>query len=457
MNLRQRLANALFGDIIRTTLAETVKVIDDRYWTPVTTAGATYLDLPWAEHRQNLDDCLSEWRTNPLAFRVTHLMSDFVIGSGMAVKSKDAAIQAFIEAFWNHPQNRIAERLTRWCDELTRTGELFLVLSRNPADRMSYVREMPALLIDKIETDPNDRERELHYHETTGDPEGRWWLSEQHPDAAQSDQVMLHFAVNRPAGATRGTPDLLPILRWLRRYQDWVEDRARLNKYRATFLWHCTISNPAPGELERKRAQYAKSPTPGSILISDQNEAWEAKNPQINADEAESDGKALRLMVAAGAGIPLHFLGEGESATKATAAEMGQPTYKHYKSRQVFFAQMILTLVESAIRRALVVAPTGQGADLGLTYELEEVTREDTETLASSAAQIVGALAMMRNYQWIDDETAARLALKFAGELLTPAQVRDIMRRARTPAIVGQASSPPNGGPLTPSATKEPQ
>ncbi len=165
------------------------------------------------------------------------------------------------------------------------SGRLFIALSRNPADGMSYVREIPALLVDDIELDADDMERELRYHQLTNDMAGRWWLAAAHPRAAEADQVVLHFAVNRPAGAARGLPDLLPILRWLRRYQDWVEDRARLNKYRSAFLWHCQVTNPAPGELERKRAQYAKAPTPGSILVTDQNEQWQAVHAQLDADD----------------------------------------------------------------------------------------------------------------------------------------------------------------------------
>ena len=431
MHIRQRLADALFGDLIRARLAEAVKVVDDaaggpRYWTPLNAPASAALDLPWAEQRQLLDDCLAEWRANPLAFRITHLMSDFVVGSGVRVKSDRPEVQAFLERFWHHPYNRLAERLPRWCDELTRSGELFLVLSRNPGDRMSYVRELPASLIDRVETDPEDYEREWRYRQAASDPEGRWWLSPQHPDADQSPQVMLHFAVNRPAGATRGLPDLAPILKWLRRYQDWVEDRARLNKYRSAFLWHCQINSPAPGELERKRAQYARAPSPGSLLITDQNENWRAIHPQIAADEAEADGKAIRLMVAAGAGVPLHFLGEGESATRATAAEMGQPTYRHYQARQVYFGALLMTVARTAVQRAL--ALPGE-YDLGLSVQVEDLTREDNESLARAAAQVVGALSTMRERGWIDDEHAAALALKFAGELLPPDELAGMMKK----------------------------
>ncbi len=48
---------------------------------------------------------------------------------------------------------------------------------------------------------------------------------------------MLHYAINRPVGALRGESDLAPLLRWLSRYAAWLEDRARLNRFRTAFLY----------------------------------------------------------------------------------------------------------------------------------------------------------------------------------------------------------------------------
>ncbi len=95
------------------------------------------------------------------------------------------------------------------CDELTRSGELFPVLSTNPLDGMSYVRSVPARQIDAIQTQDGDYETALVFHQV--DPRiqavGRDWVSFDNPDRAlvgASAQVMLHLAINRPVGATRG-------------------------------------------------------------------------------------------------------------------------------------------------------------------------------------------------------------------------------------------------------------
>ena len=283
-------------------------------------------------------------RTNPLAARLVAMTTDFVVGRGVRVEG-----HPFARTFWDHPMNAVHGRLHRWCSELSRAGELFLVLSRNHVTGMSYVREVPALQIDRVETDPDDLERETRYHQLTGEPEGRWWPAATDDDAPQ---VMLHYAINRPVGHVRGCSDLAQVLTWLDRYDLWLEDRVRINRYKGAYLWHVRIKSALPGQLEARRSQYARIPRSGSIIVTDANEEWKAVQPQIGADDVEADGKAIRMMIAAGAGVPLHFLAEGEGANRATAREMGTATFRHFQHRQFVFRQMLIDLVTVAARRA---------------------------------------------------------------------------------------------------------
>ena len=416
MDFRERMAERLFGDVIERRVQHAVKVIDDRWWRQF--GGDTGLqDRLRAEAQEGLSDSLSAWRDNPLARRIVALTADYVVGDGITIGSEVPAVADFIRRLWDHPQNRLGLRLYAWCDELTRAGELFLVLATNPGDGLSYIRATPAARIDRIEADPDDLERELRYHETvSGDPEGRWWASPHTADAAEP--VMCHFAINRPVGALRGEGDLVPLLPWLRRYREWLEDRVRVNRLRNSFLWQVRLRNATPDDLARKQMQYRQPPSPGSIIVSDENEEWAALSARLEASEAESDGKALRLLVAAGAGVPLHFLSEGESATKATAAEMGGPTLRHYRHRQLHFVGLLEELITLAARRAMAVGrlATPPHGDLRLTHVLPDLTREDNLQLAQALQTAVEALGALYDRGWIDEATARRLAYRFAGE-----------------------------------------
>ncbi len=168
----------------------------------------------------------------------------------------------------------------------------------------------------------------------------------------EPDQVMLHYSINRQVGEVRGRSDLAQVVAWLERYDLWLEDRVRINRYKGAYLWHVQVRGALPGHLEARRALYARIPQSGSIIVTDGNEEWRAIQPQIGADDVEADGKAIRLMIAAGVGVPLHFLAEGESANRATAREMGTATFRHFRHRQHVFAGILEDVVRWAARRA---------------------------------------------------------------------------------------------------------
>jgi hypothetical protein len=383
MPIRERLLDTLFSREVDRRVREAVRLATAE--SPWRSPGDPLQPgRPWHTVRGQLEKLATVCRANPLAARLVSMTTDFVIGSGATLGGDP--LPPFVHAYWHHPLNRLDGRVYRWCDELTRSGELFLVLSRNRADGMSYVREVPALLIDRIETDADDIEREVRYHQLTADVEGRWWpgrdsaaASAESADSNESDQIMLHYAVNRPVGEVRGMSDLAQILPWLERYDIWLEDRVRINRYKGAYLWQVRVENALPGQLEAKRAQYARVPAPGSIIVTDGHETWSAVQPQINADDVEADGRAIRLMIAAGAGVPLHFLAESESATRATAREMGTATYRHFAHRQHVFSRMVEDIIAIAAQRAGQPPP-------GVTVSFQSVLAEgDGQTTRSSS------------------------------------------------------------------------
>ena len=359
-----------FRSALETRVQQAVKVMDDEYWHNM--AGQPLIARPWYKVRDQLEDIFETCRENPLAQRIIGLTTDFVVGDTVTVTGGD-----YVHRFWEHPLNNMEARIYRWCDELTRSGELFIVLSTNPADGMAYVREISALQIDQIVLDQDDIEKEYRFHQLTSDVEGHWWPSAithveviprghqaQPPDAP--NQIMLHYTINKQVGDIRGVSDLAQILTWLNRYNMWLEDRVRINRYKGSYLWHVQVQNALPATLAAKKAQYSRPPKPGSIIVSDATETWTAVQPDINADRVEADGKALRLMIAAGSGIPLHFLGEGESATRATAREMGTATYRHFAHRQRVFSNIVEHVIRTACQRA------AQNPD-GLSVDFEPI------------------------------------------------------------------------------------
>ena len=435
---RERIARRLFDDVIEKAVlaAVTVRVDDSPGWDQ--NAGAGPHDRTWADLKGDLDDALEAWRKNFMVRRIVTLARTYAVGGGITISSKHRDVQRFLDTFWTHPKNHMDQRLGPMCDELIRSGELFTTLHTNKIDGMSYVRFVPASRIREIESDPNDYERELRYgqmQDTT--TELHWWISPEHPDAGRRGDVsspspippiMLHHAINRPIGATRGESDLATVLKWALRYSNWLEDRVRLNRTR-TRQAMLDIKIADDTQVQTKKYQLKQDdPVSAGIYIHGPGEESTLHQLNIQGDDAEPDGKALRLAIAAGSGTALHYMGEGADVNYATAKEMGEPTARFYAERQTHMVDLLTDVVTHAYKRYILVTRRSSPArdDLKLETSVTEVARADNQSLAEAAKNVVSALVEMRANGWIDDHTAIRLAFKFAGEMIDEEEIATI-------------------------------
>ena len=393
-------------------------------------SSGTDMDKPREQLAAEFTDALDAWRTNPLARRIISLIGAYVVGSGIRLRTERAELADYLSGFWAHRQNRMALRLLPWCEELARSGELFVALFVNPVDGMAYVRAISASRIVRIEVDPEDYESEQVFWEggTLGELDGRAWYAPDHPSAGEGP-VLLHYAVNRPVGAVRGESDLVPILPWLRRYTRWLEDRIRLNAGVRAFLWIVRAPSRVRAVLEEK---YRRPPEPGSVIIADEAETWEAVAPNLRAADAQADGRAIRWMVAAGGpGTALLDFGEGTDSSLATAKAMAEQRRRFLKQRQQYFGFVLADVAVSAFNRAValgkVAGPVATLADV--VVELPDIAPEDNQDLATAAAQMADALTSLAGLVGESGalkRAAVRLVLKFAGESVSEADVDEM-------------------------------
>jgi hypothetical protein len=439
LRLRERIRRAPFGDVIdeaarQAAAAVTVRVDDSPGWD---THQAGPVDRAYHELHQDIEDALEAWRKNFLIRRIVTLVRSYVVGNGITVTSPDPDVQSFIERFWQDPDNHLDTRLGPMCDELTRAGEVFPVLFTNRVDGMSYIRFIPASQIREIDTDADDYEKELRYGQMLPtSAELRWWYGPAHKYALGRARggrggtwqpLMLHFAVNRAIGAVRGEGDLTPILPWAKRYSEWLKDRVRLNRQRTRQgMLDITVADETMVEQKRQQLQRT-NPLEAGIYVHGSGEEVTMHGLNIDAKEAQDDGLALRLAIAAGANVGLHYLGEGEAVNYATAREMGEPTARFYQDRQTDLVGFLCQIVTVAYQRHEVTHGRPPPRRLELHAQALEVARADNQALASATASIVAAFVQMRDQGWIDDETAVRLAFKFAGENLGQEQIDGIL------------------------------
>jgi hypothetical protein len=368
------------------------------------------------------------------------------VGDAIRISSPNKNLQRFLAAFWNHPKNRMDLRLESMSDELSRAGDLFVALFRNPLDGMSYIRFVTKDRITKIETAENDWETELAYYEqqdpSTGSGcEPRKWLSPDHPSAVDSDAVMLHYAVNKPLGALLGESDLVTMIPWLQRYSRMLEDRVRLHWGMRAFLWMVTVPT---NKVREKQEQYRSAPESGSIVVKDESETWEAVTPQLRGADAEHDLKAVRQMMDAGSGYPPHWRGESGDANLATATAMQSPTERHLARRQKYFVFMLQDILYHAFQRSAQLKGRGalKGEDYGRLFSVSapDVSRSDNEALARAShdlsqafGQLTSDLAVTRSSTLA--KLVMQLVFKFAGEPQSEEVLTKILAEIQTAAV----------------------
>jgi len=394
-------------------------------------SAGTEMDKPYEQLAAEFTDALAAWRTNPLARRIISLIGAYVVGAGMRLRAERPELADYLGVFWGHRQNRMVLRLLPWCEELARSGELFIALFTNPVDGMVYVRAISASRIVRIEVDPEDYEREQVFWEggSLDEPDGRAWYAPDHPSAGEGP-VMLHYAVNRPVGAVRGESDLASILPWLRRYTRWLEDRVRLNAGVRAFLWVVHAPSRVRSVLEEK---YRQPPAAGSVIIADEAETWEAVAPNLRAADASNDGRAIRWMVAAGGpGTALIDFGEGEDSNLATARAMGEQRRRFLRQRQQYFGFVVADVAVQAWNRAVVLGKvSGPVATLAdVVVELPDIAPEDNSELAGAAKEMADALTGLTGLVGESQalkRAAVRLVMKFAGETVSEEELNEMV------------------------------
>lgn len=322
---------------------------------------STIRDRSRAKYRNIIDDSLRAWRDDPLSRRIVCLTTQFSIGRGFRISADSPQVDALIHEFWDHPLNRMDARLQEWSDELCRTGNLFVMFASDKSG-MTYVRAIPAGFIEEIVPMENDIEqakffrlRDLSDARAGRIPEEKTVFPASLMEPSDQE-CMLHFTVNRPIGGQWGEPDLAPLLPWLEKYQEWLEDRCTINHYRSCFVY--MVKAPDLSEPQRKLRENQLNltpPRPGIIKVCGQNEEWVVVHPNLASDDANEDGFAIKKMIAAGAGIPVSFLAEPGSASKAETGGMEDSACRNFRQRQQTLMWITETVLRHVVARAAAV------------------------------------------------------------------------------------------------------
>lgn len=365
------------------------------------------------DRRTIISETLLAWRTNPIARRITDAIVEFVVGDGMVPDIKHKPTAAAVHEFWEHPLNNLDEQIPEWVAEQSRTGDLFVLCSVDPSDGSTFVRGVPSEQIQEIQTFGNDYRQETFYiQQDLGAPP----YPAYDPLDPEQTQFMLHFPVNRVVGSTFGEADLTPSLKWLGRLSTLLNDRVIMNHLRNLIVYIVKVKGlDAKARKQREDEINANPPQPGGIVVNDESEVWGTLSPNMQSFDAQMDIIAIKKHIAAGIGLPMHYLAEPESSTRTTAEAAGTPTFRKFKMRQNSFKRALATMCAIAVVKKVHFTKKRLQA-AGIAIRADDVTERDNSNLALAAARIEPVLADLFDRELIDEPTYLLLFYEMLGK-----------------------------------------
>lgn len=365
-----------------------------------------------------LEKSLRAWRLNPLARRIVQLTTDYVIGKGFTIEAEKKAKEVFTN-FWENDLNDIDGQLEQWSDELYRTGDLFLLYSITE-NRDVFVRAVPSDQITKIKTTDNDICQERKYIYGTGEDD--FYPAK---NKTKQESFMRHFAVNHLVGASFGESDLGIVLDWLADHSAWLVNRILLNKFRTAFMYVLRGTFKSPAERTARENELRNNPPKsGSVLVTDGSESWGILSANLDSFDANVDGLAIKKQIAAGAGVPLHWLAEPQSATRTTAVAAGTPTFRRLKARQKVMIRIIKDMLE-------IVAEYKELKNPAINVHGDDITEKDNSAVALAVARAVPALGDLYDRKLTKKEEFIRLVYSLAG-MEPPSEIGEGLRKPLT-------------------------
>lgn len=386
------------------------------------------------------------WETNLLADRMIELPVAYLLAEGVQLTATDAEDQAVLSGFWGHPLNRMDLRLEAMVRELALFGEQVYPVLVNPVNGAVRLTSIDPALIETVVTDPDDRSTPIGLV-LVRDRKGvsrRLRIIYNGPETLFSprtrtiretftDGECFYYAIRRLSGGRRGRSDLLAAADWLDGYDKFLFGEMDRADFLRAFVWDVTLKG-ANEDAVKARARQIVPPRPGGVRVHNEAEEWQAVSPELSSADVAGSARLLRNHVLGGATIPEHWYGGGGDVNRATAGEMGDPTYKVLSRRQRLW-KAILEEIGTYVLRARYGALThSEDYDFGVEAVFPELTASDTTKYATALVQVAQAAAMLVDRGLWTELRALQAVEAIAGRLGMDVDAAELLADARKEA-----------------------
>lgn len=351
------------------------------------------------------------WQGDPLAKQAVRIWTDYGVGSGISVQAEEESIQTAIDEFINQTKNRkllSAKGQRKLSTRLLLDGELFFAIFTEDESNKT-LRIIDALQITDLMTDPDDDECTYVYRRKTNDKvlyyadhaltdkELLEAAKLKDPDTKkpikiEEDVVVYHLAYDELW--KRGNGLLFCVVDWSREHRRFMEARVAITAALAKFAWkgeakagQATL-NALRQRMESSFAQGISSPErnppsgPGATIVRNAGFDLTPMPRVTGGSEARDDSDSLKLMVAAGTNVHLHYFGDPSTGNLATATAMELPMLKSFAAYQKLWQDAWRDLF------AIVLDEAEAKERAQIDIDLPPILAEDLQKLGSFLTQI---------------------------------------------------------------------
>lgn len=482
--LRQRVANALLGDerkqlqsaieslaemrhYVRSpaALAEQLMEVDSQLVDLlIQQAGYTRIGGPGGyaglaqlfsetQRRNVVVDCRWMYHMDVLTAAAVDMWTDFGFGQHVSVTPTDEMLAEIWDEFFSAPRNRPVlgdAQVHENSNKVIVDGEVFLAVWVSTLDGQCTIRRIETDQITDIICDLDDPDVPVWYVQSTLDRGTIYYADwratpdqldrSKPPEGArladslrEATRVVIVPAQRNRIGK-RGWPQLRQTVAWARAYRDFIGDRATIAKKAALRVEKITARNAGQRQIDSIVSQMQSSlvssgygrdtnqnTAAAQTWVQNDNVNLEWMNRDTGAAAAQIDGLTIAAQFAAGAGVPLHWLGRADAMqNRAVAKESSLPWYERIQRYQTFWTSVFSDLVE-VVGRMENQYGSESIEDFTCEVGLDSPFQNDIDEIAS----IMGAITAAVSGGTLDAGIAGRANQEFTRLALLSLGIRD--------------------------------
>jgi hypothetical protein len=376
-------------------------------------------DLQPFTHEKAVDIAWDLYQRNPLAHRITNVNRDYIVGDGITWTAENPRVGKVMSGFWDDDVNRLEQRLPEFALEAGLFGELCLQVLQGESTgvvRLGYIDPSQIADVVPLEGNPLVLDQVVLKKKVDDSEPQRFDIVRERDGKLAGDVFFLKL--NSVSNSTRGWPDMLHIADWLDFYDQLLWDMAERSRLMRTFIWDVQLEGDETA-VQNFLRKNGTAPKTGSVRAHNKSVEWKPVAPQLGSFEVSEELNVLLTHLAAGAGLPKHWLANAGDVNRATALEMGAPTIRRLAQRQKQFLDFIRTIIRFVLQEALGASRIPNRAGKVQTYASDgtrgvwrpphelitihapEISLKDQRQAANMLEAVAAALQIAQDKGWM--------------------------------------------------------